>query len=76
MHSHLVHRPCGDHRLWDSLASILALGDVVLFFPGAQALLVAHSGVAQHLPPDMFEAFGQPVVVTSGNEILHAIQAA
>src|SRR6476469_9528051 len=45
-----VHRPCADRRLWDALASILALGDLVLYFPGGRAPLVAHSTVTQHLP--------------------------
>jgi hypothetical protein len=71
-----VHRPCADQRLWDALASILALGDLVLYFPGGRAPLVARSTVTQHLPPDMVESLGQPVVVTSGREIQHEIQAA
>ena len=71
-----VSRPCGDQRLWDALASILALGDVVLYCPAGRAPLVAHTSVTQHLPPDMVKALGQPVVVTSGREIQHEIQAA
>lgn len=27
-----INRPCGDMRLWDALASILALGNFVLYF--------------------------------------------
>src|SRR5690606_20507246 len=47
-----VHRPCTDPRLWDAVASILALGDIVLYFPGGRAPLVARGSVVQHLPPD------------------------
>ena len=76
VHGFTVNRPCGDHRLWDSLAFILTLSEVVIYFPGGRAPLVAHSGVAQHLPPNMVEALGQPIVVASGREILHEIQTA
>ena len=71
-----VHGPCADQRLWDALASILTLGDIVLYFPGGRAPLVARSSVTEQLPPDMVEALGQPVVVTSGREIQHEIHAA
>ena len=71
-----VHRPCSDQRLWDALASILASGDVVLYFPGGRAPLVARSTVTHHLPASMVEALGQPVVVTSGREIQQEIRAA
>jgi hypothetical protein len=71
-----IHRPCADKRLWNALASILTLGDVVLYFPGGRAPLVASSRVTEHLPPDMVEALGQPVVVTTGREIQHAIETA
>ncbi len=71
-----IHRPCADHRLWDALASVLALGDVVLYFPGGRPRLVARGSVTQHLPPSMVEALGQPVVVTTGREIQHEIDVA
>ena len=71
-----VHRPCTDQRLWDALASILVLGDIVLYFPGGRAPLVARSTVIQHLPVDMVDALGQPVVVTSGIEIQREIHTA
>jgi hypothetical protein len=71
-----VHRPCSDQRLWDALASILASGDIVLYFPGCRAPLVAQSAVIDHLPASMVEALGQPVIVTSGREIQEEIHAA
>ena len=64
-----VDRPCADERLWDALASILTLGNVVLYFPGGQAPIVGSSGVKEHLPPDMVRALGDPVILTSGKEI-------
>lgn len=71
-----VHRPCSDQRLWDSLASILRLGDIVLYFPGCRAPLVARSSVAEHLPSDLFSSLGQPEIVASGSEIHQAILSA
>jgi len=71
-----VYRPCSDQRLWDGLASILASGDVVLYFPGGRAPLVARSTVTDHLPASMVEALGQPVVVASDREIQREIHAA
>jgi hypothetical protein len=70
-----IHRPCGDARLWDSLASILALGNVVLYFPGCRVPLVATQGTSRHLPADLVESLGDPAVVSTGAEILDAIRA-
>lgn len=70
-----LHRPCADQRLWDALAAILALGNIVLYFPGGRAPLVARNSTTQHLPSDMVEALGQPVVVASGREIQNEINA-
>ena len=76
LHGFTLNRPCADQRLWDALPSILALGNIVLYFPGGRQPMVAHSKVTQHLPPDMIESLGQPIVVTSGREIMHEIQSA
>lgn len=70
-----VLRPCGDLRFWDAMASILRLGNIVLFFPASCPPLVAHNRVVQHLPPDMVEALGEPKPVTTGKEILDALHA-
>jgi hypothetical protein len=71
-----VNRSCGDERLWDALASMLAIGNVVLYFPGGRAPLVGRSSTIQHLPPDMIAKLGQPKVVKRGSEILHEIRSA
>lgn len=71
-----IYRPCGDLRLWDALASILKMGNAVLYFPGCKPPLVAKLSVREHLPADMIEALGEPVVVGRGAEILREVQAA
>jgi hypothetical protein len=68
-----VHRPCGDERLWDALASVLTIGNLVLYFPGGRPF-VGRSSVIEHLPSDLIEALGQPLVVTSGGEIQRELQ--
>src|SRR5258708_10790988 len=55
-----INRPRAALRLWDALASILALGNVVLYFPDCRAPLVANLNARQHLPLDMIEALGEP----------------
>ncbi len=71
-----VLRPCGDARFWDAMASILRLGNVVLYFPANCPPLVADNRVAQHLPPSMIEAMGQPKLVSSGKETLNVLHEA
>ena len=70
-----INRPCGDLRLWEALASILALGNVVLYFPGCRAPVIGNLNARQHLPLNMIEALGEPIVAASGAEILREIQA-
>jgi hypothetical protein len=70
-----VHGPCSDPRLWDALVSILALGNVALVFPDCRGPLIAHEDVASHLPVEMFESFGQPIVVTNGSDVLNELRA-
>ena len=76
LRSFTVLRPCGDVRFWDAMVSILRLGNLVLFFPASCPPLIADSGVAPHLPPDMIESMGQPKCVATGQEILDALHAA
>lgn len=70
-----VSRPAADPRLWDSLFQIMKLGNVVLYYPGCRALLVAEPTVASHLPADMIESLGTPVCVHSGAEIVARIRS-
>ncbi|SPE60703.1 hypothetical protein SBV1_470007 [Verrucomicrobia bacterium] len=71
-----VLRPCADARFWDAMASILRLGNVVLYFPARCPPLIADDKVAQHLPPSMIEAIGPPKRVSTGREILNALHGA
>jgi hypothetical protein len=74
IHHLTVERPCADKRLWDSLASILKLGNMVFYFPGDAPPLVANDSVIEHLPPDMIKALGEPVVIRNGKDIVEQIE--
>ena len=68
-----VQRPCGDQSHWDSLAAILHLGNIVLYFPGCRAPLVTHATATANLPTDLFSSLGPPEWVVSGRDIQQAI---
>jgi hypothetical protein len=74
VHGLAVHRPCADRRLWDALAAILGLGNNVLYFPDCRAPLVARTSAIDHLPSDLIEALGRPVVVLTGEQIQHEVE--
>lgn len=73
VHNITVERPCRDLRLWDGLAYLLAVEGSVLYFPDAAAPL-ASSAVVGHLPSDMLDALGQPILVKTGHDILRSIE--
>ena len=73
--SFTVERLIKDARLYDALLKILKLGNVVLYFPGCAAPLVADLKAAEHMPPDMIEALGKPKRVTTGKQISEAIES-
>jgi hypothetical protein len=64
-----VWGPCKDRRLWDALYVVLCLGNVVFYYPGCTAPYVASNKAAEHLPVDLVQALGQPIVVESGKEM-------
>ncbi|HQL75301.1 MAG TPA: hypothetical protein PLD58_19125 [Phycisphaerae bacterium] len=71
--SAMIERPCEDQRLWDALSSVMRLGNVVLYYPGSQAL-VACASVAEHLPEGMADALGGVVCIASGEDIVRYIR--
>lgn len=71
----MVSRPCSDPRLWDSLASILRVENAVLFWPDGPAPVVGDSSAVAHLPSELVEVLGEPVVVSSGQDIVNLIRS-
>jgi hypothetical protein len=59
-----VNRPCGDRKLADVLFQIMRLGNFVLFVPGEERPIVLTGETPLHLPEDLLEALGEPVVTS------------
>ncbi|HZF32301.1 MAG TPA: hypothetical protein VE914_00705 [Candidatus Angelobacter sp.] len=69
----MVHRPCGDRRLFQALLEILRSGALVLYWPGGPPL-IGRPETADQLPPDLVHALGKPIVVESPEAIMTAIE--
>jgi hypothetical protein len=69
----MVHRPCGDRRLYEALLAILRSGNLVMYWPGDGPALIGQPETARHLPQDLIDTLGEPVVVGSPDEIKTAI---
>jgi len=76
IHNITIERPCADHRLWQGLAALLAIGNTVLYFPGCSGPLVRDMAVAPHMPSDMLATLGRPIVVCSGADLVEHVSAA
>jgi hypothetical protein len=57
-----VNRPCGDPKLADVLFQIMKLGNFVLFVPGEEQPIVLTAETTPHLPEDLLDALGEPIV--------------
>jgi hypothetical protein len=73
--SAMVNRPAGDIRLWNSVFELMQLGNGVLYYAGCRAPLVANETTNSYLPAEMIDALGEPICVSSGEEIRARIQA-
>lgn len=71
-----LNRPVRDPALWRALFSALQHTGRVLVVPGDVPPLIGVADTAPHLPADMVEALGQPVVVTDGLAIRHWVENA
>lgn len=68
-----VNRPCGDRRLAKVLFEIMQLGNFVLFIPGEEPPIVTDEAAIGHLPEDMVEALGEPMVAATLEEFTRAV---
>ena len=71
-----VNRPRDDPRLFNALLQILKTRGLVLYMPGDCPPLIGNPETAVHLPLDMVDGLGQPVLLTAGSEIVNWIQHA
>jgi hypothetical protein len=70
----MISGPPPNPEFWESLFDILRQTRSALFWPPGQ-LVVANPGAIEHLPPDMVESMGEPIVVSAPSEILQAIES-
>ena len=70
----VIDRPCDDQRLWATLAHVLGLGNFVLYWPGSRPI-IGSPGVEEHLPADMIDALGTPIIAMRGSEIRSQLPA-
>jgi len=57
----MISRPCGD-KLGECLYEVMLLGNFVFFEPDGIHMIVVDPEVELHLPKDMIESLGKPVV--------------
>jgi hypothetical protein len=57
----MVSRPCGG-KLGDCLYEVMQLGNFVFFEPEGKHMIAARAFSATHLPEDMVETLGEPVL--------------
>lgn len=70
----MVSRP-GGTQLFNDLYQLMKEVGAVLYWPGdAPCLAVADPIIVTKLPPDMIDALGPAIIVSSGSEIIDAIQ--
>ena len=69
-----INRPVGQQQFWDALYQIMRLGNVALFFPGCDGVLIASASVTAHLPPELVE-WGTPRLIGGGREIIEDMRS-
>ena len=71
----VIHQPCSDSRLWESLYKVLTLGPWSPYFPSpSPPLIVADAGNAMHFPVSMKDSLRPIRQVKSGKEIVDIIR--
>jgi hypothetical protein len=63
-----VSRPCAHSRLWEAMYKLLGMGNCVAYAPDG-APVVANLAAAHHMPRDMKNVLGQPIVAEDGPDL-------
>lgn len=71
-----VNRPVDDPALYEALLAILRSANLALYMAGNCPPLLGRAETARHLPADMIEALGEPVLLKEANEIFERIATA
>jgi hypothetical protein len=70
-----INRPCADIRLFEAIYAVLADTNSVLFYPSDDPPLIGKVSTRQHLPQDMVDSLGGPILMNNGREILAHIKS-
>ena len=76
VHGLSIGNPCDNPVLWQCLYSLMGQGNSVLYFAGGPGPLVLDPLVAGHLPYNLLESLGRPIIVSSGHDIKRIVGAA
>jgi hypothetical protein len=68
--SFMVSRPCYSRQLGECLYKVMLLGNFVFFEPDGKQPIIVNAETESHLPVDMTEAIGKPVVAKSLDDFL------
>jgi hypothetical protein len=68
-----VSRPPASLDFWDGILKLLKETTSCLYWPGGGPA-VANLSVREHLPADMIQGLGEPIVVKSSTQIIAAIK--
>lgn len=71
-----VNRPVDDPALFEALLAILRSAHLAPYMAGDCPPLLGRAETARHLPADMIEALGEPVLLRKAGEILARIASA
>lgn len=72
IHGFMVDRP-GHDAFWKALMRVLRETGSVLYWPGGGAVVTSKTILA-HLPPDLVEGVGRPLVTTDIEKIYSAME--
>lgn len=65
----MISRPC-EGKLGDCVYEIMNLGNFVFFEPDGKHMIIINPDVHKHLPPDMIDTLGEPVIAQTMEEFL------
>jgi hypothetical protein len=66
----MVSRPCGSKQLGECLYQVMLLGNFVFFEPDGKRPILVNSATEAHLPTDMMEVLGKPLVAKNLEDFL------
>ena len=69
----MISRPCGGEQFIKCLYRIMQLGNFVFFEPDGKRMIALNPDIQQHLPEDMIESLGEPLIATDGEIFLKFI---